>query len=94
MPITKFQGAKILEQGVTFAIVVVQPRILNACNKTEANRTAAIFQSRIFPGIPVILMAQDPFTQVPQYYGRKDIVHFLAGIPVQSIPWQEFTINE
>jgi hypothetical protein len=39
--------------------------------------------------MPIILMAQDPFG-VPTYYGRKDIVAFLANLDVSQIPWQEY----
>jgi len=90
---TTFQGAKIQEQGVTFAIVSVQPYVLANPDKTEANRIIASFQLRVFPGVPVILMAQDP-RNIPTYYGRHDIARFLSTVPAQNIPWQHFTINE
>jgi len=90
--ITKFKGAKIVEQGVAFAIVVVQPEVVNDRDKAEANRTISIFQRKVFPGIPVILMTDD--VGVSRYYGREDVVRFLAGVPVTSIPWQEFTFTE
>ena len=92
MAVTTFEGAKIHEQGVTFAIVIVQPHILSSPEKAEANRTIGAFQLRVFPGIPVVLMAQDPHG-TPLYYGRHDIVKFLTGVPVTSIPWQKFTMN-
>jgi hypothetical protein len=92
LTVTKFKGAKIAEKGVTFAIVVVQPEVVNSTDKAEANRTISIFQRRVFPGIPVVLMADD--FGVSRYYGREDVVSFLAGVPVTSIPWQEFTFTE
>jgi hypothetical protein len=91
--ITKFQGAAIVEQGVKFAVVIVQPHILTTSDKTEANRLIAVFQVKIF-GVPVALMAPDPLTHAPRYYGRDDIVKFLASVPVDTIPWQEFTLTE
>jgi hypothetical protein len=91
MTTTTFQGAKIHEQGINFAIVIVEPHVVS--NPNEANRIAAVFQLRVFPGIPVVLMAQDP-RGVPAYYGRHDIVKFLAGVPVTNIPWQQFTFTE
>jgi uncharacterized protein involved in type VI secretion and phage assembly len=52
----KFQGAVIKEQGVTFAIVVVKPQIVASHAESEAaTKKFAV----IFPGVPVILMAQD-----------------------------------
>ena len=91
MAMTTFQGAKIQEQGVTFAIVIVQPHVIDNPNKAEANRIVGTFQLRVFPGIPVVLMAQDA-NRTPTYYGRQDIVRFLSGVPVTNIPWQQFTI--
>ena len=85
----KFQGAKIREQGVDFAIVIVKPHILNSPN--ERNETISSF-SPIFPGIPLVLMAQDAMG-VPTYYGRKDIVDFLANIHISQIPWKEYTVS-
>lgn len=37
-------------------------------------------------------MAQDS-RGVPTYLGRRDIVKFLAKVPVQAIPWREYTLN-
>ena len=85
----KFQGAVIKEQGVTFAIVIVKKHVIN--NSSEANRAIQSFQP-IFPGMPIILMAQDS-RGIPTYYGRKDISKFMANVPVQAVPWKEYTIN-
>jgi hypothetical protein len=83
----RFQGAVINEQGVTFAIVVVRQSVLN--NVSESSRAMASFQ-RYFPGLPIVLMAQDG-RGVPSYRGRQDIVNFLANVPLQAIPWREYT---
>lgn len=85
----KFQGSVIKEQGVTFAIAIVKPHVLN--NSIEANRIARSFVP-IFGFIPVVLMAQD-HRGVPTWYGRTDIVRFLRNVPLQAIPWNEYTIN-
>jgi hypothetical protein len=85
----KFQGAVIKEQGVTFAVVVVKKQVLD--DQTEANKTIQLFQP-VFPGIPIVLMAQN-FKGVPNYYGRRDIAQFMANIPLQSVPWKEYTLN-
>jgi len=85
----KFQGAVIKEQGVKFAIVIVKKHVID--NKDEANRTIASFK-HVFPGIPIVLMAQD-FRGKPTYYGRKDIVRFLAKVPLSAVPWKEYTIS-
>jgi hypothetical protein len=83
-----FQGSVIKEQGVTFAIVIVKKYVVD--NHFEADKAIISFRP-IFPGIPIILMAQD-HSGIPTYYGRPDIVKFLANIPMESIPWKEYTI--
>ena len=86
---TKFQGAVIKEQGVTFAIVIVKKRVVD--NRMEGPRAIQSFQ-QYFPRLPIILMAQDS-RGIPTYFGRKDIAKFLANIPMESIPWKEYTFN-
>jgi len=85
----KFQGAVIKEQGVIFAVVIVKKSVVD--NSIEANKTIKSFQS-LFPGIPIVLMAQD-HNGTPTYYGRQDVSHFLANIPLHAIPWKEYTAN-
>ena len=75
----EFDGAKIREQGVTFAIVVVKPYVLTSPSK-EQIRTSFI---PFFGNIPIILMAQNS-RGIPTYDGRCDIVltpqEFLGNI--------------
>jgi hypothetical protein len=85
----RFEGAVIKEQGQTFAIVVVKRHVLQ--NRNEAGNTQHAF-GRHFPGMPVVLIAQDA-RGVPSYFGRRDIVDFLAGVPMSAIPWSEYTVN-
>jgi hypothetical protein len=89
---TQFQGALIKEQGQQFAVVIVQPPVIQNADKTEANRLIAAFELNVFR-VPVVLMAQDHHG-VPTYYGRQDLSSFLAALPLQSIPWKEFTLTE
>lgn len=82
----KFQGALIREQGVEFAVVVVKRTvILSPTQRVQAQRGF----SSAFPGVPVVLMAQDS-RGTPTYWGRPDIVRFLAKVPMQAIPWKEY----
>jgi hypothetical protein len=85
----QFEGAVIKEQGVTFAIVVVKSSVLN--NSIEIDETRSSF-GPAFPGIPIILMAQDS-KGIPTYQGKKDIVDFLASIDISRIPWKKYTIQ-
>jgi hypothetical protein len=85
----KFQGAVITEQHQTFGILIVEPHVLNstsACNESQ------IFGKRAFGNMPIILMAQDSHG-IPTYYGRKDIVDFLANLDMSRIPWKEYELN-
>ena len=79
-------GALIREQGIKFAIILVKQHILN----TSSSADEVIMKSRpIFPGVPIILMAQDS-RGAPKYYGRRDIVKFLASVPMEAIPWRKY----
>lgn len=82
-----FDAAIVKEQGVTFAVVAVKH---HAANTNHARvRTAGAAQAR-FPGIPIVLMAQD-LSGRPTYWGRRDIVRFLARVPVEALPWRHFS---
>lgn len=84
----QFDGAVIKEQGITFAIVVVKSHVLNT-SEIESIRNKF---SRFFPGVPIILMAQDS-RGIPTYHGRTDIVRFLSRIHPSQIPWKTYTYN-
>lgn len=82
-------GAVIREQGVTFAVVVVQRHVIDS-SYSAANAIRA-FQP-CFPGMPVVLMAQDGLG-VPTYYGRRDISQFMANVPFHSVAWKRYTFS-
>lgn len=84
----KVDAALVKEQGVTFAVVVVKRQALSS-----PDRGATIAgMSRFWPGVPTVLMAQDA-RGTPEYYGRRDIVRFLASIPVEALPWKSWSLN-
>ncbi|MCB0198066.1 MAG: hypothetical protein KDJ65_39350 [Anaerolineae bacterium] len=85
----KFQGALIKEQGIKFAIVIVKKYVID--NRTQSTEAIDSFRS-VFPGLPIVLMAQD-YKGTPHYYGRKDIVRFLSKVPMSAIPWKEYRLN-
>jgi hypothetical protein len=87
-----FQVALMEEQGVTFAIVEVEPHVLY--NRGRAYSGALGFV-RYFPGKPIILMARDS-RGMPTYWGydeNDDIVDFLSGLHISQIPLKEYTVN-
>jgi len=85
----QFEGAVIKEQGITFAIAVVKPGVLDYSATREKTRQGF---KRYFPGMPIILMAQNG-RGMPTYHGRNDIVRFLANIDIRRIPWKRYTAN-
>ena len=85
----QFDGAVVKEQGITFAIVVVKPHILDSSFEIDSARRGF---TNVFPGVPIILMALNS-KGVPTYQGRKDIVNFLANIDHNRIPWKQYTYN-
>ncbi len=85
----KFDGAVIKEQGVTFAIVVVKPSVLDFSTQREETRAGFI---KYFPGMPIILMTQNS-RGIPTYHGKSDIVNFLVNVHPSRIPWKTYTSN-
>src|SRR5689334_4805431 len=81
-----FDAALVREQGVSFAVVVVKSHVV----QSDASRRQAISAfSHHFPGVPIVLMAQDS-RGTPTFWGRPDIVRFLARIPTAALPWKRF----
>ena len=86
----KFLGSVIKEQGVTFAVVAVQPNVID--NHAEADKYVLNFQRSAFPGVPVVLLAVDSRGS-QRCYGRPDIAKFMANVPLAAIPWKEYTLS-
>lgn len=86
----KIDGAIIKEQGVTFGIIVVKKHILSS--DSSAREARDNFQSCLaeFSDIPLVLAAQGSRGAF-EYWGRPDIVKFLASISASRIPWKTYT---
>lgn len=85
----QIDGAVVKEQGITFAIVVVKRHVIQ--DKLEGQKAIQAF-SPVFPGMPIILMAQNS-RGIPTYLGRPDIVKFLANVHPSRIPWKRYTVG-
>jgi len=86
---SSFAGAVVNEQGVEFAIAIVRKSVFD----TPGARDQAIVEfSAAFGNLPTVLMAQDAHG-IPTYYGRPDIVDFLASVPMEAIPWRQYTLQ-
>jgi hypothetical protein len=85
----QFEGAVIREQGITFAVVALEKRIVDDARSAE--QAIAGFGG-LFPGMPVVLMACDPWGRAV-WYGRRDISRFMAAVPPHAVPWRRYTVN-
>lgn len=85
----KIQAAAISMQGIDFAVVLVGEDLID--NPGEADMTIDRL-GPTFGGVPVVLMAQKDDGS-PRYYGQRDIVSQLGGVPVDRMPWKEYTVR-
>ena len=70
--------------------VIMYSGVKDTCvDKNKADNTIKSFKP-VFPGMPVVLMAQDPLGN-PSYYGRKDISEFLSNKSLEDIPWKDYS---
>ncbi len=83
-----FYGSKIKEQNVVFGILIVRPYVLQ--NSVEREK-AEVFGKRAFGMIPIVLLAKNPNGSL-RYYGRPDIVRFLAKISIDRLPLKKYQI--
>lgn len=83
----KFHAAVVRDWGVKFAVVIVQPQIIQS--PSEATKAQLAF-APAFPGVPIVLMAQDS-TGAPFFHGRKDLIALAHDIPLDAIQWREYS---
>lgn len=83
-----FDGAVITEQGLTFAIAIVKSSALQSPDREKFRRSFV----QVFGPMPIVLMAQN-YQGRATFFGRTDIVKFLANIALERIPWRRFTLN-
>jgi hypothetical protein len=75
------QFARIREQGVTFAIVVVKDHIID--NRSQADEAVSAWTLEF--GCPTILLG----AQRHKLYGRPDVVRFMSNVSINRIPWRQ-----
>ena len=84
----KVHGAAISMQGVNFAVVVVGMDLV----KSPGEADMAIERlGPAFGGAPVVLMAQKE-DGTPTYYGDQQLVELLRGVPIDQMPWKEYSV--
>lgn len=84
----KIQAAAISLQGVNFAVAVVDMDLVNSHGEADM---AIERIGPSFGGVPIVLMAQKEDSS-PVYYGDEDLVRSLADIPIDTMPWKEYTV--
>jgi hypothetical protein len=79
-------AAAISIAGTKFVVVLVT--LTTASGPGEADLMIADLQARF--GVPVVLMGQEE-DGTPVYYGNEELKERLAAVPVDRMPWQEYT---
>lgn len=85
----RLQAARIQQCGLDFAVVLMDHSLFSETSRLEQTATAA---QQLFPGIPVVLMSQDPL-KVLRYHGPENVVAFLRQIRPASLAWQEYELG-
>jgi len=85
----KVQAAAISLQDVNFAVVIVSQDLLKSPG--EADMAIERFEPA-FGGVPVLLMAQNEKGS-PVYYGDQVLVGSMADIPIERMPWKEYSVG-
>ncbi|MEE8338849.1 MAG: hypothetical protein V3R56_01825 [Xanthomonadales bacterium] len=84
----KIQGAAISLGGVDFVIAIVDMNLVTAHGEADMSIDSL---SAGFGGIPIILMAQKEDGS-PVYFGDGDLVRLLQDVPVEKMPWKEYSV--
>ena len=81
-------AAAVSMAGRKFLIVLVD--LTTASGPGEADLVIADMQRRF--GVPIVLMGQQE-DGTPIYYGDEDLKNRLTAVPVDRMPWKEYTLN-
>jgi hypothetical protein len=82
------RAAAISMAGTKFMIVLVS--LTTASGPGEADLVIADMHRRF--GVPIVLMGQQE-DGTPVYYGDEDLKHRLTAVPVDRMPWKEYTLT-
>ena len=81
-------AAAIAMAGMKFVVVLVD--LATASGPGDADLIVADLEAAF--GVPVVLMGQDE-DGTPVYYGAEDVKDRVSAIPVDRMPWKEYTVN-
>jgi hypothetical protein len=86
MPGPPVTAAAVSMAGTKFVVVVVSLSV--ASGPGESDLAIADLERRF--GVPVVLMGQDD-DGTPVYYGDDELKALLVGVPVDRLPWKEYS---
>lgn len=78
-------AAVTLVQGVRFVVVLVKQQAI----QPAVRKATQCSMSQLFPDDLIVLCAQDS-RGTPIYFGRPDIVKFLANTGMNQLPWKKY----
>lgn len=81
----KGQVALVREQGQTFAVVVVQDRVIR---DPQLRDDVLAFAAQQFGARAALIGERSRET-----YGPNDIVRWLSSVYLEQLPWREFWMN-
>lgn len=85
-----FTAAIFKRDDLTCVVVIVKKEIIK--DKYESEQASQLF-GKLFPLMPVVLMAQD-YRGDGMFYGPKDIVHVLSKIKPEHMPWKKYSVKD
>lgn len=84
----EIQAAAISLQGNQFVVVAGRMDLVKSSG--EADMAIEELEPK-FGGVPVVLMAQKDDGS-PVYYGDSNLVELLADVPIDQMPWKEYSV--
>lgn len=85
----QFYGTVFREQGIRFAVVLVEPSVFQDKDRSYETRKKL---APVFPGMPIILMCRNS-KKTPVFQGRGHIVDLLEDVDTNTICWDKYTVS-
>lgn len=82
------QAAAISLEGSNFVVVLVDMRLVTTHGEADMSIESL---SGSFGGVPIVLMAQKEDGS-PVYYGDEGLVRALQDVPIEKMPWKEYSV--
>lgn len=86
----QLRAAIVTKEGIEFAVVMVENFLFD--NRQESIKAIQMC-APVFPGKPVILMAQD-MMGTAHYFGRPDITDIMSRVSLKEVTFQDYEFPE